>query len=83
MILKIALDEDVEIFPYKLGLDQLKYVENVKDLVIIVEEESRFRDHIQEKVKKANRVMSTMIRTFKNRDCDILSSSFVHMLEHQ
>ena len=76
VILRIALNKDVEKFHYKLGLDQLKYVENVKDLGIIMDEELRFRDHIHEKVRKANGVMSTIIRTFKNLDCHIFKLLF-------
>ena len=76
VILRLALNTDIEKFNYKLGLDQLKYVENVKDLGIIMDQELRFRDHIHSKVKKANGVMSTIIRTFRNLDCDIFKLLF-------
>ena len=65
----------VEKYKYSLGNHELKDVENVKDLGIIVDSELKFDLHKSTKVNKANQIMGTVRRTFKHLNNDTFPSS--------
>ena len=65
VVLRISLNSEVERYTYRLFNKEVKYVTEVKDLGITVDQHLRFREHMYTKVNKANSIMGTIRRTFK------------------
>ena len=55
----------MEKYTYRLFNHEVKYVTEVKDLGVTVDQQLRFREHMHIKVNKANSIMATIRRTFK------------------
>ena len=47
----------------------MEYVTQEKDLNVIIDENLSFEQHIAEKIKKANSIMSVIRRTMEHLDC--------------
>ena len=65
VVLRISLNSDTEKYTYRLFNKEVKYVTEVKDLGITVDQHLKFREHMLTKVNKANSIMGTIRRTFK------------------
>ena len=68
VVLRLRLNHQIEEYTYRLGNNKVKYVNEVKDLGIIVDQELTFRNHMNTKINKANSIMGTIRRTFKYLD---------------
>ena len=74
--LQISLKKQPEIHTYHLGEDELKNVEEVKDLGILVDSNLQFKNHLSAKANKANQVWGTIKRTFKHMNTYIFKKLF-------
>lgn len=74
--LRISLNKQSEAHAYYLGEDELKKVEEVKDLGIIVDSRLQFQKQISGKVNKANQSWGTIKRTFKHMNPYIFKKLF-------
>ena len=63
--LRLSLNQEKEKYTYRLFNQEVKYVTEVKDLGITVDQQLKFREHMHLKVNKANSIMATIKRTFK------------------
>ena len=61
---------------YKTETTKLRQVRQEKDIGIIVDDQLKFENHIQEKVNKANNIMGLIRRTFMHLDEGIFSKLF-------
>ena len=52
---------------YKMETTEIRQVRQEKDIGVIVDDQLKFENHMQEKVKKANNIME-LIRTFVHLD---------------
>ena len=66
-----------------LGNNELKDVNQVKDLGIIVDSKLKFNQHIATKVNKANAVMGTIKRTFKHLDLETFKLLYCSQVRSQ
>ena len=60
---------------YRMHNTELRQVNQEKDIGVIVDNQLKFENHVQEKIKKANNTMG-LIRTFINLDEDIFLKLF-------
>lgn len=81
--LRISLNKQPEVHTYHLGNNELKNVEEVKDLGIIVDSKLKFQKHTSTKVNKANQIWGTIKRTFKHMNSYIFKKLFcAHVRSH-
>ena len=81
--LRICLNNHQEKYKYMLGNNELKDVNKVKDLGIIVDSKLKFDQHIATKVNKANAVMGTIKRTFKHLDLETFKLLYCSQVRSQ
>ena len=74
--MQISLRKQPEIHTYHLGEDELKNVEEAKDLGILVDSNLQFKNHLSAKANKANQVWGTIKRTFKHMNTYIFKKLF-------
>ena len=81
--LRIQLNQNTPQHTYRLGNNELKNVEEVRDLGVIVDTRLKFQKHISTKVNKANQMWGTIKRTFKHMKKDIFKKLFsAHVRSH-
>ena len=81
--LKISLRKDAQTHVYHLGNNELKNVDEVKDLGVKVDVMLKFENHISEKVNKANQLWGAIKRAFKHMNEDIFKKLFCsHIRPH-
>ena len=81
--LKITLRKDADTHVYHLGEDDLKNVEDVKDLGVNVDANLKFQSHISGKVNKSNQLWGAIKRAFKHMNPDIFKKLFcAHIRPH-
>ena len=61
---------------YKMETTELRQVRQEKDIGVIVDDELKFENHMQEKVKKANNIVGLIRRTFVHLDEGTFSKLF-------
>ena len=61
---------------YKMDPTELRQVRQEKDIEVIVDNQLKFENHMQEKVKKANNIMGLIRRTFVHLDEGTFSKLF-------
>ena len=72
-----------EKYKYTLANKELKDVDNVKDLGIIVDSELKFGQHMSVKINKANSIMGTIKRTFKHLDVETFKLLYCSQVRSQ
>ena len=81
--LRITLRKDTEPHVYHLGNDDLKNVDEVKDLGVTVDGKLKFESHISGKVNKANQLWGAIKKAFKHMNSDIFKKLFcAHIRPH-
>ena len=81
--LRITLRKDTEPHVYHLGNDDLKNVDEVKDLGVTVDGKLKFESHISGKVNKANQLWGAIKKAFKHMNPDIFKKLFcAHIRPH-
>ena len=65
---------------YKMETIELRQVRQEKDIGVIVDDQLKFKDHMQEKVKKANNFMGLKRRMFVHLDEGTFSKLFQPLL---
>ena len=81
--LRISLSKDPGTHTYHLGDDNLKNVEEVRDLGVNVDSKLKFQTHISGKVNKANQLWGAIKKAFKHMNPDIFKKLFcAHIRPH-
>lgn len=81
--LRISLKKDPGTHTYFLGNDELKNVDEVKDLGVLVDKKLKFQKHTSVKVNKANQMWGVVKRAFKHMNPDIFKKLFCsHVRPH-
>ena len=70
MRISTSRNNQTEKYKYTLGNSELKYVDKVKDLGVVVDSKLKYDQHMSAKVNTANSIMGTIKRTFKHLDND-------------
>ena len=74
--IRLHLGKQTAPHTYHLGNDELKNVDEVKDLGVLVDSNLKFKKHITAKVNKANQMWGTIKRTFRYMNKDIFKKLF-------
>ena len=61
---------------YKMETTELRQVRQEEDIGVFVDNQLKFENHMQEKVKKANNIMGLIRRTFVHLDEGTFSKLF-------
>ena len=81
--LRISLKKDPGTHTYTLGNNELKNVDEVKDLGVLVDRKLKFEKHTSVKVNKANQMWGVVKRAFKHMNQDIFKKLFCsHVRPH-
>ena len=81
--LRISLSKDPGTHTYHLGDNNLKNVEEVRDLGVNVDSKLKFQTHISGKVNKANQLWGAIKKAFKHMNPDIFKKLFcAHIRPH-
>ena len=81
--LLITLRKDAEAHVYQLGNDNLKNVNEVKDLGVTVDTKLKFENHTSGKVNKANQLWGAIKKAFKHMNPEIFKKLFcAHIRPH-
>ena len=81
--LRISLKKEPGTHTYTLGNDELKNVDEVKDLGVLVDTKLKFQKQTSVKVNKANQMWGVVKRAFKHMNPDIFKKLFCsHVRPH-
>lgn len=75
-ILEIGKDDRNANTPYLMDGTEMKKVDEVADLGVLVDNKLKFSNHVVKIVSKAHRYANLIIRTFKSRDPELLVKAF-------